>query len=368
MSEQEKVDVDALLKNEPVYDGEGYTRENLQQMVDEYQTKHKQNLSTLAELSKAHDDLASEMTKDLVEQKSAWEYLKNIFSFQKVGSNMKGLLEKIPLIRDAVPDRSIQELLEEKIEVAQRRVQEVANYLDTMQNQIGALQQDITRLNKKMVVAANNEEKAARFVLDLEAALVQLDAEIEKAGDGKTAAVRELQAKRDSLKQIIWREGAKLRLYSNAEDRLASIIKMNNNFYEILTNLNANMQTLYDTGNEVLNELQGNLGGLATAAKASELTLEMQQAMESLKESVNKVAVLASETSLYLTQNVERMTAEMKIYDQETERLVESNLQAEREIKEQRINDTIALARTEYGHFEKARTSADEKAGTPADA
>ncbi|HTM22330.1 MAG TPA: hypothetical protein VL172_17540 [Kofleriaceae bacterium] len=355
MSEPAKVDVDALIKNEPVYDGEGYSRENLQGMLDEYQSKHKANLSSLAELSAAHDALAKEMTKDLVEQKSAWEHLKNIFTFHNMGSNMKGLLEKIPLVRDAVPDRSIQELLEEKIEVAQRRVQEIAAYLDTMQNQVGALQQDITRLNKKMVVAAVNEEKAAKFVLDLEAGLKQIDAAIEALGKDKTAELRELQSKRDALRQIIWREGSKLRLYSNAEDRIASIVNMNNNFYEILTNLHANMQTLYDTGNEVLNELQGNLGGLATAAKASELTLEMQQAMESLKASVNKVAVLASETSLYLTQNVDRLTAEMKIYDTETQKLVESNLQAEREIKEQRIDDTIALARTEYGHFEKAR-------------
>jgi hypothetical protein len=234
-------------------------------------------------------------------------------------------------------------------------VQEIAAYLDTMQNQVGALQQDITRLNKKMVVAALNEEKSARFVLDLEAGLKQLEAAIAAHGDDKSAELRELQSKRDALRQMIWTEGSKLRLFSNAEDRLASIIKMNNNFYEILTNLHANMQTLYDTGNEVLNELQGNLGGLATAAKASELTLEMQQAMESLKASVNKVAVLASETSLYLTQNVDRLTAEMKIYDAETQKLVESNLQAEREIKEQRVDDTIALARTEYGHFEKAR-------------
>jgi hypothetical protein len=354
MSES-KVDVDSLLEQELVYDGEGYSREGLQTMLQEYQTKHKENLGNLAELSKAHDELAKEMTADLVEQKSAWEYLKNIVTFNKVGSNMKGLLEKVPLLREAVPDRSIQELLEEKIEVAQRRVQEVANYLDTMHSQISNLQADITRLNKKMVVAAMNEEKAAKFVLDLEAALNQVEAQIEAAGEDKTAATRELEGKRDKLKQIMWREGAKLRLYSNAEDRIASIVKMNNNFMEILTNLHGNMQSLYETGNEVLNELQGNLAGLATAAQASELTLEMQEAMDSLKQSVNKVATLASETSLYLTQNVDRLTAEMKIYDEETERLVESNLQAEREIKEERINETVELARLEYGHFQEAK-------------
>ncbi len=355
MADTPAVDVDSLLNREVTYDGEGYTRESLQTMLTDYQSQHKANLGNLAELSKAHDELAAEMTKDLADQKTAWEHLGNIFTFHKVGSNVRGLLEKIPLIRDRVPDRAINDLLEEKIEVAQRRVQQIGNYLDTMQEQVGALQTDITRLNKKMVVAANNEEKAARFVLELQAALEKVEADLEAVEDKKSAEARELQSRRDSIKQVIWQQGAKLRLFSNAEDRIASIINMNNNFLEILTNLHGNMQTLYETGNEVLNELQGNLAGLASAAKAADLTQEMQTSMESLKDSVNKVAVLASETSIYLTQNVERLTSEMKIYDQETQRLVESNLRAEREIKEQRINETIELARTEYGHFEKAR-------------
>lgn len=352
---------DSLLATEIVYDGADYTREGLQSMLTEYQDKHNTNLKTLAELSGAHDALAAEMTEDLVEQKSAWDHLKNIATFQNVGRNMRGLLEKIPLIGDRMPERPINELLEEKIEVGQRRVQEIGNYLDTMHAEVGHLQTDITRLNKKMVLAAVNEEKAARYVLDLKTALEQVQAELGALEDQKSAEARTLQAKRDELKQHIWKEGAKLRLYSNAEDRLSSIIHMNNNFYEILTNLHGNMQTLYDTGNEVLNELQGNLAGLSTAAKAADLTMEMQEAMDSLKQSVNKVAVLASETSLYLTQNVERLTSEMKIYDDETERLVQSNLEAEREIMEQRIDATVELALAEYGHFEEAR----EQTSTP---
>ena len=348
-------DVANLLSREVVYDGEGYSRDALQTMVTDYQSKHKQNLGSLAELSTAHDDLASEMTKDLAENKTAWEHLKNIVTFRKMGSNMRGLLEKIPLVSDAIPDRAINDLLEEKIEVAQRRVQQIGNYLDSMQQQVEDLQVDITRLNKRMVVAAVNEERAASYVLELESAVNAITAQIEALEDAKGAEARDLQAKRDGLKQMIWRHGAQLRLYSNAEDRIASIVKMNNNFLEILTNLHANMQTLYDSGNEVLNELQGNLAGLASAAKAADLTMEMKEAMDSLKDSVNKVAVLASETSLYLTQNVERMTSEMKIYDEATEQLVESNLQAEREMKEQRIDETIELARKEFGAFEEAR-------------
>lgn len=347
--------VDALVAREVVYDGEGYSREALASMVTDYQGRHRENLKSLAELSKAHDELAAEMTRDLADSKTAWEHLKNIFKLKRVGTNMRGLLEKIPLIADAVPDRPLSELLEEKVEVAQRRVQQVGNYLDTMQQRVSELQVDIGRLNKRMVLAAMNEERAAKFVLELEAAVRELEEQLTALGDDKSAEARALQARRDQVKQTIWQHGAKLRLYSNAEDRIASIVRMNNNFLEILTNLHGNMQSLYDAGNEVLSELQGNLAGLASAAKAADLTMEMQQAMQSLKESVNKVAVLASETSLYLTQNVERLTSEMRIYDEATEQLVASNLAAEREVKEQRIDETIELARKEYGAFQDAR-------------
>lgn len=350
----------ALLSTPVVYDGEGYSREGLQNLVTAYQSRHKQDLKSLAELSATHDALAAEMSKDLEQAKSAWEHVRNIFRGQRMGANLRGLIGRIPLLGAALPQRSLGELLEEKVEVAQRRVQQVGNHLDVMGQRVVELQADITRLNKRMVLAAQNEELAARHVLGLEAALTQLDAQLQALGDDKSAEARELQATRDEIRKEIWQHGARLRLYSNAEDRLASIVRMNNNFLEILTNLHGNMQSLFDAGNEVLSELEGNLAGLATAARASDLTLEMHNAMESLKTSVNKVTVLASETSLYLTRNVDRLTSQMKIYDDETQRLVESNLAAEREVKEQRIDETIDLARKEYGHFEEARRSHGE--------
>ena len=120
---------------------------------------------------------------------------------------------------------------------------------------------------------------------------------------------------------------------------------MNNQFLEILRNLHGNMEILYEAGNEVLGELQGNLSALASAAKASELSLDLQQAMASLRQSVNKVAALASETSLYLTQNVDKMAAELTIYDRATETLVENNLREER--AERQVAETLALAEQE---------------------
>jgi hypothetical protein len=348
------VEREGLLSQEVVYDGEKYERDTLQKIVDRYQSKHEGDLKRLAELRKAHEEIAAEMTRDLAETKTAWDYLRGLLT-EDFGDSIRGLLEKIPILNEFVADRPLSDLLREKIEIAERRTKEVARFLTNIERSIRELQEDIVRLNKKVVVAAHNEEKAAKRVLELKEAEESCRQELETIADTKSAAHREKDAEIQSIRQLIWETGSKLRLYSNAEDRIASIVSMNNNFLQILTNLHTNMQSLYDAGMEVLDELRGNLSGLSTAAEASEITLEMQEAMKSLQTSVNKVATLASNTSLYLTQNIDRLTSEMRIYDDATEALVKSNLDAEREIQEQRINETIALAEQEYGLMKDAR-------------
>jgi chromosome segregation ATPase len=349
--ESRSQDKSDILSRQVVYDGEGYSREGLEKMLTDYQHKHTLDLKKFDTLSESYQRLSKDMTQEIADQKSAMEYLGNIVTFHQMGTNIKGLLAKLPLIRDIAPSRDLKEMLGEKVEIAQRRVQEIGNYLDVLQSDLKNLQDDIQRLNKKMVAAAHNEEKAARYVLELESHRKELEDKL-AAMDAKSTEARETTARISEVKKLIWEHGAKLRLYSNAEDRIAAIVNMNNNFLEIMTNLNSNMQTLYEAGNEVLNELHGNLAGLASLSRAGELSVEMHKSMQSLKKSVNKLAQLASETSLYLTQNVERLTSEMKIYDHETEELVKSNLAAEREIKEQRINETIELAKKEYAEVE----------------
>jgi len=348
-------------QREVVYDGEEYSRDSLQSMVTHYQHKHATDLKDLEKLRQAHDEIAREMNKDLMEQKTAWEYMKDMVSLdaQKVGSNFRGLLEKIPILNDYVADRPIAELLREKIQVAELRTKQVGEFLDQIEVRIANLREDITRLNKKMVVAAQNEEKAARIILDLQREQQALESEIAALPADANVARRTKEAALDELKRKVWEHGGTLRLYSNAEDRIASIVAMNNNFLEMLMNLHSNMTILYESGMEILDELRGNVSGLATATQASELTLDMQKSLESLKVSVNKVATLASQTSLFLTQNVERLTSQMKIYDDATKQLIESNLAAEREIQEKRIDETLALAKKEYDLLQEARQAGE---------
>lgn len=344
-------------KSAVVYDGEEYTRESLQQLVTHYQDKHGSDLHELEQLRKTHDEIAKEMNKDLAEQKTAWEYMRSMISLDpsQVSSNFRGLLEKIPVLNDYVADRPISELLRDKIHVAEMRTVQVGQFLDQIEMRVDALRADITRLNKKMVVAAHNEEKAAALVLEMRGRLQGLEAALTEIPTEQGAARREKQAEIDEVKREIWEHGARLRLFSNAEDRIASIVAMNNNFLEMLVNLHSNMTILHDSGQEILDELRGNVSGLATATQASELTLDMQKSLESLRVSVNKVATLASQTSLFLTQNVERLTAQMKVYDDATQALVASNLAAEREIQERRVDETLELAQKEYALLQEAR-------------
>ncbi len=339
----------ALLKKNVVYNGEDYSRETIETMVKDYAEKQETRIGELEELKKTHDNISRDMTEELTEQKTLWDCIRDMGSGEQgaIKANLRLLMERIPVLRDHVPERPISELLQQKIHVTESRIREVGSFLDRMESEVENVRQDIVRLNKKMIVAAQNEEKAAAYVLQLRTAKDQAEAELAAMGTETTAAHREKEAEIDEIKRLIWQHGGRLRLYSNAEERISSIVKMNNNFMELLTNLHTNMQSLYDAGQEVLDELRGNLSSLTTATEASELTLEMQKSMESLKVSVNRVARLASDTSLYLTQNVDRMTSQMKIYDEETEALVASNLEAERHIKDGKIDEVLKLAEQE---------------------
>lgn len=341
-----------ILQRQVVYDADDYSsRDSLQTALKPELDKQQERITELESLKSRQDVIAKEMSEDLIQQKPIWECLKEAASGdrQKFGLAVRGLLERIPVLRSKLPDRPLSELLQEKIHLTETRVREVGSFLDRMESEVENVRQDIQRLNKKMLLANQNKEKAAQYILQLKDIEKQLDSEVQAMGAEVTLAKREKQTELDEVRRLIGEHGGKLRLYANADERINSIVKMNNNFLELLNNLHNNMQNMYDSGQEVLDELRGNLASLSTATEASELTMDMQKAMQSLKSSVNKVATLASQTSLYLTQNVEKLTSEMRIYDESTQQLVEANLAAERAVQEKRLDETLKLAREQMG-------------------
>jgi hypothetical protein len=318
----------------PVFDGEDYSREGFEQFVAGYAQKHRDGLKSLDELKQGHTRLSEEMAAELDDRSGDWERL----AHGERGA--RGLGRFLKLFRARGKERPLHAVLTDKVEAVQRRTREVGNFLDRIQAQMQELEADIARLHQKLVRSAQHQQEVAARVVELEATRRRLEAEL--GGTVEEVRRHELESQVDAARHEIWELGAKLRLYDSAEGRIGGIIKMNNQFLEILRNLHGNMEVLYEAGNEVLGELQGNLSALVSAAKASELSLDLQQAMKSLRHSVNKVAALASETSLYLTQNVDKMAAELTIYDRATETLVENNLRTER--AERQVAETLQLA------------------------
>ena len=149
-------DRSALLNKSIVYDGDDYTRDNLETMVKDYQEKHETRITELESLKETHDKISTEMTEELAEQKTVWDCVKDMASGEQgaVTANMRLLLERIPLLKERLPDRPLSELLQQKIHVTETRIREVGGFLDRMESEIENVRQDIIRLNKKMIVAA----------------------------------------------------------------------------------------------------------------------------------------------------------------------------------------------------------------------
>ncbi len=97
-----------ILTQPIVYDGEEYSRESLQDMVNTYQTQHSSRIQELESLKKTHDSISRELTQELAEQKSAWEYLRGMMTLDRHNamSNFRGLLEKVPILKDRMPVRA----------------------------------------------------------------------------------------------------------------------------------------------------------------------------------------------------------------------------------------------------------------------
>lgn len=338
------------LKNKKVeYDGAKYSREAVGSMVTEYRTSHQDHVKDLRALKEEHSKLAKQMNEEIEEQRSLMDEFRTMVSGKKGAGarGFKGVLAKIPLLGRPFRKRPLKDLLEAKVDIADMRCRESASYLERVEQTMADLRADLEALHQKQVDAARNKDEFVELVLSLKAAREELEKELEGIDDHNSEAYRERELAKAEVERLIWENGQKMRLFDNAQERIETVIKMNNNFLEISGNLHSNMTIIYEAAQTVLDELRQHVSSLATLAEAGELSLNMTESMESLKESMSKVATIASETSLYLTKNMESIVDGMRIYDQNTEEVVERNLAEEREAKREQLERILAKAEEE---------------------
>ena len=338
--------IDSLKNNQVEFDGSKYSRDAIQNQVGKYRESHQNRESDLKTLKEEHEKLAQEMSKELAEQRTLMEEFKTMTSGKKGSASrgFKGVLSKIPLIGRPFRQRPLKEALETKVEVADSRVREVSAYLERVEEAMGQLREDIEHLHQEQLKAARNKDAAVAVVLGLKEVRDEIEQKLGEITDTNSEEYRQLEVQRSELDRLLWENGQQMRLYDNAQERIESVIKMNSNFLEISHNLHSNMTIIYESAQMVLDELRQHVSALATLAEAGELTLNVTESMESLKQNMSKVAQIASETSLYLTRNVEDIAKGMRIYDQATEELVDKNLAEERELRKEQLERILLKA------------------------
>jgi DNA repair exonuclease SbcCD ATPase subunit len=327
----------------PEYEGAEYTADELELLRQEYQGRHGEAAHQFQSIEQRYGSLTQDLTTDLGNGTQLSQQLQSLATGPSMGDKVREFFARVGLTKRKRP---VSELLEEQLESVQTQIHQVAQLRESMDGHIEAVEADIRRLNGRITEAARNEETAAKHVLALSETLTEKENAVLfwDVNDHKSAAYREANSLVDELKAQIRIHGSKARSYGQAEERLAVIVKMNRNLLEMLRSGAVNMEQLTDAVHQVVDEISGNVQALTSLTLANEMALDLIQATEHLKEGVQKVAVLASETSLTLTRDVDRFVDDLQVYDEATLQQVQTNLSEERSHRQQQVDDAIAHA------------------------
>jgi hypothetical protein len=338
-----------ILKKQVEFDGSKWSREATGSLDDSYRARNQDNLQELKRLQEEHDQLAKDMNKEIDDQRTLLDEIRTMTSGKEggVGRGFRGVLGRIPLLGRPFRRRPLADLLSAKVDIADAHVRRVGEYLKKVERTISGLHDDQKSLQAKKIEAARGKKQFVGLVLELKVLREELEARLRELTDANTEEFRQAEAHLVETDRLIWEHGQKMQLFDHALHHLDSIMRMNQHFTEISKNLHANMTLIRQAAELVLDELRQHASRLATLAEAGQLSLQVTASMESLKESMNRVAVITSETSLFLTRNVEQIVANMTVYDRQVEELVEKNLAAEKELRAQQLQRILEKAEQE---------------------
>ena len=77
---------------------------------------------------------------------------------------------------------------------------------------------------------------------------------------------------------------------------------------------------------EKLDLVAGQIQAIGAAADASLVMLELKQSLEAMTDSVNQTTRFVAETQAYFRENVDAMIDELRVYDEETQRVLDEHL------------------------------------------
>lgn len=326
------------------YTGEGISVRALEESIGEARRQQDVKVGELKQLRERNVEIQQAMAEEVRKLRKLSDYVSAGRLKGGFLANLKEILSYIPGVRRlSISQRSIEELLRQQYEISARRVKEAAEFADRLTAAESQLRDEIERLNERIIAAAKNEERAAAYLLEVNAVFQEVQSRA-TALEAGSVGVREAQAELDRVKRVLAEHSMRLQLYATAEERLSRLKEGSVRIAETIANLQTDIRQYVIAAGEKLDLAAGQIQAIGTAADASVVVLELKRSLDAMTASMNETTRFVSETQIYFRKTIDDLVGELEIYDDQTRKVLETNLAASREIEDRRIAEAVQTA------------------------
>ncbi len=315
-----------LLRNPPVYVGEGISLRLLEEQIHDERAIQNQQVDDLHGLRNRNDELQQGLSGEMNRLREVSEHLHREQNRGGLSSGLRAVFAKLPWVQGRVITRnSIEQLLRAQYELSARRLKEAAELGDRLEAARAHLFDEIERLNVRIILSARNEEVAQAYVEAVKQAQRQLERD-HNALDKSSVEARETQAHLDLARRLIVEHSGFLKLYSTAEERLDKLKQNTHQLAETIAYLRSDINLYVTAASEKLDIIAGQIQAIGAAADAAVVMLELKHSLETMTEAINQTTQFVSETQAYFRRNVDQMVDELELYDEQTVMVFDHNL------------------------------------------
>ncbi|NVB42697.1 hypothetical protein G6O69_33050 [Pseudenhygromyxa sp. WMMC2535] len=333
-----------VLTREVSFSGEGISVRSLEDNIHKEREVQDTKIDELKVLRERNVEIQTAMTDELKKLRKFSDYLDGTATKGGFWAGFKEVLSYIPGLKSiAISQRSIEELLKQQYQLSAKRVKEAAEYCDILKQSEQELYTEIDRINGKIVEAAQNEQQALDYVLELRELKQQLEAEMQTVEAGSVDA-RKIETDLDKIQALLSTHSSNVQLYGAAEDRYANLKQNTRKLAETIRNLAQDIQQYTTAASIKLDMASAQIQAIGRAADASVVMLEMKKSLDVMTESMNVTTQFVSDTQVFFRQNLDRLVEELETFDEGTSQMLDENLKKSKEIEEARIQAAIDKA------------------------
>jgi ABC-type transporter Mla subunit MlaD len=314
-----------VLEKEVAYAGDGISVRSLEDTLQDERALLNGQVAELARMRERNTDIQKSLAEEMTRLRELSEQLRETRKGQRKGFTraLGDLLSR--LFREPVSRRSIEQLLRGQYETSALRLKQASELADRLDASRHELFDEIDRLNRKIVESAANEEKATEHVAELGTLRDDIESRL-RLTEPSSVEERQLQTELDVVCRKLAEHTTRLRLYGTAEDRLAALRDNTRQLAETISGLQGDITRYVVAASEKLDLVGGQIQAIGAAADASVVMLELKRSLDALTDSVNDTTRFVAETQAYFRDNVDAMIDDLRVYDEETVRILDENL------------------------------------------